>query len=134
MKRIVAGLDGSDASQRAAALALELSRQLEARLFLVTVVPPVPVPQGGGRQEGERAEAESILSRSLALLEAKGSVVERVVLTGEPAEALCELARAEDVVLVAVGRSGRGAVSRLLLGSVSDRLVRRCPRPVLVVH
>jgi len=39
-----------------------------------------------------------------------------------------------DVDLVVVGHRGRGALARLLLGSVADRLVQICPKPVLIVH
>jgi nucleotide-binding universal stress UspA family protein len=54
--------------------------------------------------------------------------------SGGPAEVLAELARTEKVDLVVVGHRGRGAVARLLLGSVADRLTQISPRPVLVVR
>jgi nucleotide-binding universal stress UspA family protein len=38
------------------------------------------------------------------------------------------------VDLVVAGSRGQGAVARALLGSVSDRLVHLCPKPILVVH
>lgn len=132
MKRIVAGLDGSDASYRAMALAVEIARRFGSRLTIVTVVPPLPVP--GEALHDDHFEAERILEEGTARLDAPGLLIDRVVLFGSPAEALCNLAHAEEVDLVIVGRSGRSSVSRMLLGSVSDRLVHRCTKPVLVVH
>lgn len=132
MKRILAGLDGSQASHRALALALDIARRMGARLTVVTVVPPLPVP--GAAPQDDRLDAERLLDEGLRSLDAPSVPVERVVLFGAPGEALCELAHTEDVDLVVVGRSGRSSVSRLLLGSVSNRLVRDCRKPVLVVH
>jgi nucleotide-binding universal stress UspA family protein len=55
-------------------------------------------------------------------------------LLGAPAETIADLAMDEGFDLVVVGNKGRGAVSRVLLGSVADRLTHICKRPVLVVR
>jgi nucleotide-binding universal stress UspA family protein len=47
---------------------------------------------------------------------------------------LAELAESGNFDLVVVGSKGRGAVSRMLVGSITDRLVHICKRPVLVVR
>jgi nucleotide-binding universal stress UspA family protein len=54
-----------------------------------------------------------------------------VVVMGEPASALCDLARSAD--LLVVGTRGRGGFKGLLLGSVSQRCAERSPCPVVVV-
>ena len=56
------------------------------------------------------------------------------ILRGEPARAISRAAEAPDVELVIVGARGRGRVARTIFGSVSDALVRRCPKPVMVVR
>ena len=53
---------------------------------------------------------------------------------GPAAETISELADAEGYDLVVVGSTGKGAVKRMLLGSVADRLVHTCTKPVLVVR
>jgi len=63
-----------------------------------------------------------------------GRAAETIVEKGAPAETLAALAAAGDVDLVVVGHRGRNAVARALMGSVADRLVQICSKPVLVVR
>jgi universal stress protein A len=65
---------------------------------------------------------------------AKGITVRTVVLTGSPHQKIVELVKDERADLVAMGTHGRGGVSRLLLGSVADRVIRFAPCPVLTVR
>jgi nucleotide-binding universal stress UspA family protein len=53
---------------------------------------------------------------------------------GLPGKAVTQLAAAGNYGLVVVGVRGRNLASRLLLGSVADRVIRTCNRPVLAVH
>ena len=61
-----------------------------------------------------------------------GQLVKGMVVEGPPAERIAELAEADGYDLVVVGSRGRNAVARLFLGSVADRLVHICKKPVLV--
>jgi len=67
-------------------------------------------------------------------LDVPGLAISTAVLFGSPAECIAEQAAAPGVGMVVVGSRGHGAVARVFLGSVSDRLVHICPKPVLVVH
>ena len=51
-----------------------------------------------------------------------------------PARAIVDYANSERIDLIVVGTEGRGGVSRLVLGSVAERVVRTAPCPVLTVH
>jgi nucleotide-binding universal stress UspA family protein len=82
----------------------------------------------------QRSFAEKLVGEALVKLAEPGVEVDTVVLSGSPAEALAEAAAAPDIDLVVLGSRGRGAVARVLLGSVSDRLVHISPKPVLVVR
>lgn len=140
MKRVLVGVDGSEASLRALRLGAEIAARFQSRISLVTVVPPLLLPSdayaaGAGEVEKEhRRHAEQVLRDAVGALDRPGLTVDRVVLFGGAAEALAEFALAEDIGLVVVGSRGRSAVARVLLGSVSDRLVHICQKPVLVVH
>lgn len=140
MKRILAAIDGSEPAARGARLAADIAVRFGARLTLLYVVPRLLLPPdvyGLTVEEVERehrAHAERILQAALASLGGAGVEIDSQVLAGPPAEILAEAATAPDVGLVVVGSRGQGAVARVLLGSVSDRLVHVCPKPILVVH
>jgi len=53
---------------------------------------------------------------------------------GDPSTRILEAAEELNPVMVVMGTHGRGAVARLVLGSVANRVVRLCPAPVLTVH
>ena len=63
-----------------------------------------------------------------------GVAVEFLIWEGSPGESVVEAAASEQVDLVVVGSHGRGSMGRLLIGSVSDHVVRHAPCPVLVVR
>jgi nucleotide-binding universal stress UspA family protein len=140
MKRILVGVDGSEASMKAAQLAAEIAIRFGARVTLAYVVPRLLLPPDAygltvaDVEQEHRVFGEKLLAHALTRLGESGVQVDTVVLTGPPAEGLAESAQAIDVDLVAVGSRGRGAVARMLLGSVTDRLVHICPKPVLVVR
>ena len=139
MKRILVGVDGSLESRAAADAAAELARQTHAQVTLAYVLPvPVPLAPDGYLQSlaaWELAEREYGASLLRELAARYGDItVETVAPSGPPAETLADLGKSGDVDLIVVGHRGRGAVTRLLLGSVADRLVQIATRPVLVVR
>jgi len=140
MKRILVAVDGSDSALRAARMAADVAIRFGARLTLAYVVPRLLLPPDvygltvAEVEREQRAHADELIHDALAKLGESGVDVETNVLNGPPAESLAEAAAAPDVDLVVVGSRGKGAVKRMLLGSVSDRLVHICPKPILVVH
>lgn len=64
----------------------------------------------------------------------KGATVRPVIRTGSPSEQIVDLATSEHADLVVMGTHGRGGVSRVLLGSVADRVIRFVPCPVPTVR
>ena len=70
-----------------------------------------------------------------AVMDANGPKTVPVVMTSStPAYAIVDYARDHEVDLVIMGTHGRGAVGRLLMGSVAERVVRTAPCPVLTVR
>ena len=138
--RVLAAVDGSDPSLKAVRFAAEMARRFGAKLTLVHVVPRLLLPPDvygltiATVEREHRAYAERVLGGATAAVEGPGLEVSTSVLFGSPAECIAEQASAPDVGLVVVGSRGHGAVARMFLGSVSDRLVHICPKPVLVVH
>ena len=136
MKKILVAIDGSEASMHAARTAVTLARGLNAQRTLAHIVPPTFVPPEV--PFGVQPWTEEAVAAGERLLEAAaketGMTCERMNLTGSAAERLADVADTGNFDLVVVGSKGRGAVSRMLIGSVTDRLVHICKRPVLVVR
>jgi nucleotide-binding universal stress UspA family protein len=138
-ERILIALDGSDQSESVLADLRALKTSDRARHLLVEVVNPVALPildypdggivmpmaQDQGATELEVARATSYLAGIAHRLEREGAAdVDPVVhVAAAAAPAIVELARMFDADLVVMTSHGRGA-SRLLLGSVADKILR----------
>jgi nucleotide-binding universal stress UspA family protein len=142
IKKIVVGIDGSPQAEQAAARAFELARELKASVKLVHALPPLIYPPeammvptvdlDAARYEGARQTLTLTLSR---LADAsRGVTVDTEVVSGTAAEVLVETAERQGAQLIVVGSRGRGPLSRLLLGSVADRVVHLARANVLVVR
>ena len=138
MKKILAAVDGSLASIHAAKKALELAQATQAEVTLIHVQPPSVLPGDAplapmvDLREAELARGAAVLKDVAGTLE--NAKVKSLNLLGAPAETIADTAMDDGYDLVVVGNKGRGAVSRVLLGSVADRLVHICKRPVMVVR
>lgn len=140
MAKILMAFDGSAESKRAAWKAADLASSRGAMLVVVQVVPPIivpgdlptiPVPE---ITEQQLMDAERQVGEELKELSATGAKLQSAVIRGSPAAELLRLAEEDpDVELVVVGRGGKGAIARALMGSVSSRLAHACVRPVLIV-
>lgn len=140
MKTILVAVDGSEPSLKGVQYAAQVSRALDARLELVYVVPPVLLPPTVYAEtitkieEGNRLHAQAVLKKAAQVAKDAGAECDTVTLAGAPAEALVDLAKADRVWGLVVGARGHNALSRVMLGSVADRIVHLCPKPVLVVR
>lgn len=144
---IVCGVDGSDESAAALAVAAGIAGRLRARLVLAHVTEPALVPSvraapfRGMSMPGPLAAQEEALAHEKAgtpLLEeaaAAAGVADTVtrLVIGVPAERLAEIADDERAEMIVVGSRGRGAFKAAFLGSVSTSLVGIARCPVLVV-
>lgn len=141
MKSILVGVDGSPESRAAAKFAAELAGATGAQLVVTGIAyqaDPLADPEWKARlrefEEQEVASTAKMAKEIAAEVARPGLIFETIVEKGTPAVALGEIARRLDVDLVVVGHRGRGAIKRMLTGSVADRLVQTCPKPVCVVR
>lgn len=140
MKTVIVAVDGSAPSLAAVPTAAGLVKAEAGTLLLVYVSPPVLLPptsypEAVERLEaGEKAFAAEALGKAAAAALALGVRCDQVHLHGPPAELIADLAESQKVDAVVVGARGHNALARVLLGSVADRLVHICKRPVLVVR
>ena len=139
--RIVVGVDGSPESAAALTWAIEeaVARQATLDVVHTWAVPYAYAPMGVGTVPIDTAvlerEAREVLDATvdaaLARAGAQPPVVHRVLVEGPAAATLLRLARGADELVV--GTRGRGAVSGLVLGSVSRQCTHHSPCPVVVV-
>jgi nucleotide-binding universal stress UspA family protein len=138
-RHILVGVDGSDASARAAEMAGRLAADVDAKLTIVFVrqLPAVaPSPFGVTMDLVSYWEDQERLasSRAAGVLDTLGVAWRLEVRTGDPAVQLELGAEENGADLVVVGALGHSLAHRVLLGSVSTRLLHHARRPVLVVR
>ncbi len=125
-KRIVLATDGSRHSDMAAVVAGELAKKCALPISVVSVLRP----QFDDRR---RAEGRAAVERVKAALAAEGAAVEGAVLEGDPAAQISEFVQTRGADLVVLGSHGRTGLGRLLVGSVSERVIGQAACPVMVV-
>ena len=142
--QILLATDGSDEAKLATEAATELSRDTDSDVHIVYVL-PTPAQLIGHRlysqetresviAEAER-DAETFLKKQAEQIGANGGkVAETHFRSGEPDKEILRTAEALGVGLIVIGSRGLGAISRALLGSVSDSVVKHAHCPVLVVR
>jgi nucleotide-binding universal stress UspA family protein len=132
--RVVAvGYDGMAESQAALDEAAALTRKFGASMRVIGVLTPAPAMAVPAAQAEAEAgpDFQSRLQEAVAALEPELRALP-VIEKGDPVEKLLEAAEM-GVDLLVLGSRGFGPVMRLLIGSVSSRVIRAAPCPVLVV-
>jgi nucleotide-binding universal stress UspA family protein len=133
-KRILFPTDYSHTGDAALAFATMLAKESAGRLIIVHVQ-EAPLAYGGGEMYYGIPEPSTteLLDMLHEVKPTDPSVpVEYRLLTGDPAEAVVRLAEEDDVDMIVLGSHGRTGLTRLLMGSVAEAIVRKAHCPVLV--
>jgi nucleotide-binding universal stress UspA family protein len=141
-RHILAPTDFSEYSKQAVVSALELARKFGAKLTILHVVELPPYPVEGYVPPAVNAtfldDLERLATQDLAQLvpEAESSNVEvvRLVVVGSPYRKIIDTAEAEQVDLIVMATAGRSGFSRLIMGSIAERVVRAATCPVLTIR
>lgn len=148
-KRVLVPLDGSALATEALAPASALAKCSGARVELLRVVQPVPLPlsdagvpfsysawipdDAATRQVADHARLQ-LSNVALRLSEETGlDVKAHVVVAAIVARAILDFAAGNSVDVIAMSTRGRGA-SRLIIGSVADKLLRGAGLPIMLQH
>lgn len=136
IRTILLATDLTAASREATERAIDLAGRLEARLLIVNVLEKRRLSGGGShaRVDQARSERETLLVNVVRDAREAGVTAEFLVWEGDPGDSIAAAAEAEHADLVVVGTRGRSGAERMLLGSVSDHVVRHAECPVLVVR
>lgn len=136
--RILVPTDGSDYAEDAAETAFDLAETADAAVYAISVAETGPL--GSVRLPGDDASAAEVLTdrarEFVTELERRASKrgleVSTAVRTGVPTREILEYADEVDADVIVMGTRGRGGVSRLMLGSVTDAVTRHSGLDVLV--
>lgn len=139
--RILVPLDGSALAERAVSHASKIARAMGAELILAQFVQP---PLGGAPEAGQSeevrairdagAEANAYLAGIAGRLSGEGCNSVRVeIREGAPAEGILGLAHNDDVDLIVMCTHGRTGLSKMLMGSVAEKVMLTTKRPVMLV-
>ena len=140
METVLVPVDGSDASARAAAWAATYAAARGAELILLHVhaargseTLALGALDAAQIEEAERRIAGPSFDKARAAIGA-AAVARTLVSIGDPAEEIVALARRERASLIVMGSRGLSPVRELLLGSVSEKVIRHADCAVTVVR
>ncbi|HLF93796.1 MAG TPA: universal stress protein [Planctomycetota bacterium] len=133
--KILVPLDGSALQRAAVPQALKFAVLFHARVILLRVLGPVlkkatPTPA----DEEQIEEALRALREAAFQVSAAGVDCLTLLEEGEAAPRILSIAREHDVDLIAMATHGRRGISRLVFGSVTEKVLREAPVPMLVVN
>ena len=142
IETIVVGSDGSDTAAIAVRKAAGLAQALGARLHVVSAYRPLSGVRVGADAGPERAdwtvspsvEVDAMLSGIAGTARAMGVEAVCYARTGDPAEAILDVAEEERADLIVVGSKGMHGNRRFLLGSVPDKVSHHAPCSVLIIR
>jgi nucleotide-binding universal stress UspA family protein len=140
-KKILIPLDGSETSEAILPEIEKLASAFKASISLLYVVPITifpgsiePVAQYQTISEALVKEGEGYLRTIEKRLKDKGFTVESHLQQGNEAQLILEHADRQDIDLIAMSTHGRSGVSRWLLGSVAEKVIRHAAKPIFLVR
>jgi len=138
IRRILLPVDGSIYSEKAGERALLLAKNFKAEVHLMHVVElPLELYETPAELvkliETMTNEGEEIVRKMKVKFKEKGISAESYVLQGSVTEKILETAEKIEADLIVMGSHGKTGLKRLLLGSVTERVINFGKRPVLVV-
>ncbi len=142
IRRILVPVDGSEFSRHAAEHAMRLASEYASEVIFLHVVDDQIIgqlahwqPHDGEPQARERLieQGETYLRDVARLAEERGIAHREVIADGDPCMVICETAAHCEVDLIVMGKIGRRGARRILVGSITRRVIESSDLPILVV-
>ncbi len=131
-KNVLIPVDGSRYSQRTLTWAQGFLDREMSRIHLITAYDRTPE---GGIQFPKSDDSVSILENARNKMESYGySVVATESILGEPDTVICDYADTHDIDLIVMGSHGKSAITRFIMGSVSESVMKNAACPVIVLN
>ena len=136
-KHILVPTDFAEAAERALDLGIELARSFDAKLSVLHVYHVlIPMPYGDGLAspfEQLAAQARGLVDQHAARTKTRYPKSEALFKSGVTWEQIVATAKELDVDLIVMGTHGRRGLSRAMMGSVAEKVIRLASVPVLTV-
>ena len=140
LRRLLLPTDFSESARHALTYAISFAREHAAELTLLHVVEVLPAHYAGELYPAAMSQfveevsgyARATLAKLAEEARAHGVTVSERLATGKAAEEVIRVARQEQTDLIVIGTHGGGALSHVLFGSTTERVVRKAPCPVLI--
>ena len=126
LRRILVPLDGSEIGRPVVPYVKALASHFGSQVLLLSV-PERP------ESDAYVVELEQYLESVANLLRASGLEVETVLAGSEPAPTIIEISQSRSVDMIMMATHGRGGFDRLIMGSVSERVMEESPYPVFLL-
>jgi len=138
LRNLLVPIDFSVHAERALDYACELALSLDAAVHFVTAIgaalPELTVTLTGTMFETVRREREAALLELVKARCGKARIGQLLVMDGDPRDVILEAATRVGADLIIMGSHGRRGLTRALLGSVAESVVRRATCPVLTLR
>jgi len=136
-EKILVAIDGSPASEKALAAAVDLAAHYKANLTSVSVAvtPEVVgmIDEVDELSQSTETHFRRIGEAAVEYARTRGVALRSVVVRGHAADAIVRYTESEGVSLVVIGQHGHSRITRFFLGSTSDRVSEHCPCTVMIV-
>ena len=143
-KSIVVGTDGSETATQAVRQAVDLAKEIGAKLELVSAYEPVSdqrlreerteVPDDLQWMVNPREDVDATLQEAAETAKEAGVDVETFARQGDPADAILDVAEEQKADLIIVGNKGMTGAKRFRLGSVPNKVSHHAPCSVLIIR
>ncbi len=139
-KRILCPIDHSDCSKEALKYAVSFARKDNAKLILLHIIDIRAFNEGLDTISAQVPDEDTLKQLKEKLLECipeeirDDMDVEAIVAQGIPFSEIIITAKKNEVDVIVIGSHGRTGISHMMLGSVSEKVVRKAPCPVLTVR
>jgi len=135
--KILAAIDGSPASEKALATAVDLAGQYRAELIALSVAEVPAVVMADEVDQSMRHSADDYFRQigeaAVEYARSRGVKLRTALLRGHAADEILRFAETEAVNLIVIGRHGHSRVTRFFLGSTTDRVSEHCHSTVMIV-
>lgn len=134
VKKILVAFDGSEQANRALNFALEIAEKFSANIVLLSVVDYMPIIDEeyvmNLKKKYERDLSEAVKKAKNIKPQLQ---ISDILIEGRPVDKIVENSKDGHYDMIVMGSRGRGGISEMFRGSVSDKVVDKAPCPVLIV-